>query len=258
MDDGQRLKKLEEAVASLTRKPSVDAHKLGALLGAYLALPTLRGFWPLSSLDASNNPYDIGGQARHLTNNGTATFSNEADLVPVVNLNGSTQYLSRTSEAGLTITGALTAMAWVKFNALGTAGVTNRPVMGKSPSTYAWWFGVDANVSGAATFQVSTNGTTVVAVTTPSGVIELGRWYFMGVRFTPSTELKLWVMENEYTLTSGVPASLANNAGAVEIGRLIGAQYLNGSVALPWLGGAAVPDKAVKRVIDAGRGLFGR
>ena len=258
MDMALRLKDLEEKVARLTRKPSASVHKLGALMGAYMALPSTRAFWPLSSLDASNNPQDVSGQGRHLTNNGTATFSAEDDLTPVVNLNGSTQYLSRASESGLTITGALTAMAWVKFNALGTAGVTNRPVMGKSPSTYAWWFGVAADVSGAMTFQISNDGTAVVALSTPSGVIELGKWYFLAMRYTPSSELKGWVMETEYTRTSGVPASLANNAGAVEIGRLLGNQYLNGSVGLPWLGAVAVPDKAIERVINAGRGLFGR
>jgi hypothetical protein len=258
MDLALRVKRLEEKMESQTRKPSVKAHKLGALLGAYMALPGMRGFWPLSSMDANNGPQDVSGQARHLTNNGAATLGTEDDLVPVVTLNGSTQYLSRASESGLTITGALTALAWVKFNALGTAGVTNRPVMGKSPSTYAWWFGVDANVSGAMTFQVSSNGTALIGVTTPSGVIELGKWYFLAMRYTPSTEIKGWVMEAPYALTSGVPASMANNAGAVEIGRFVSGQYLNGSVALPWLGAMAVPDKAIERVLDAGRGLFGR
>lgn len=258
MDLALRVKRLEEKMESQTRKPSVKAHKLGALVGAYLALPGMRGFWPLSSVDASNNPQDVSGQARHLTNNATATLSVEDDLIPAVNLNGSTQYLSRASESGLTITGALTAMAWVKFNALGTPGVTNRPVMGKSPSTYSWWFGVAADVSGGMTFQISNTGTAVIALSTPSGVIELGKWYFLAMRYTPSAELKGWVMDTEYTLTSGIPASIASNTGALEIGRVLGNQYLNGAVCLPWLGGVNVPDKAIARIIDAGRGLFGR
>lgn len=255
----RRLRRIEDDLARLQRKPSVDVHKFGALMAAYQALPGMRGFWPLSSLDAGNNPSDISGQERHLTNNGTATPGTHNDLIPTISLNGTSQYLSRPSEAGLTITGAFTALAWVKFNALGVAGVSHRPVMGKSPNgtNHSWWFAVDANSAGAMVWNISNTGSVLISLGTPSGVIEIGNWYFLAMRYTPSSELKGWVMEAEYILTTGVPASLFNNSGAFEIGRVLGTHYTNGVMALPWLGAQAVPDRAIERIIESGRGLFG-
>ncbi len=84
------------------------------LAGAALGLPQLRAYWPFTSVNEGGNVYDLSGQARILTNNATATFST-SDLRAYGVTNGTSQYFSRATEAGLEFTGAMTVLGWWYF-----------------------------------------------------------------------------------------------------------------------------------------------
>lgn len=74
-----------------------------SVISQFLALPVLRGFWPMSAVShtAADQARDISGNGNHLTNNNVSTFGYEStSLIPQVSFNGTTQYLSRADAGG--------------------------------------------------------------------------------------------------------------------------------------------------------------
>ena len=51
-------------------------------LGAYLALPGLRGFWPFTSVDESGNIIDLSGHGLELAINGNPDINYHNNVVP--------------------------------------------------------------------------------------------------------------------------------------------------------------------------------
>jgi len=100
------------------------------LISPLLALPGLRGFWPMSSFNEAGNAYDMSEQGRVMTYNGNPLYNYDG-VVPYVALDGIGDFLSRADEAGLDIIGTetyvdgavhgLTLGGWFYFdNALGS------------------------------------------------------------------------------------------------------------------------------------------
>ena len=103
---------------------------------------------------------------------------------------------------------------------------------------------------------VSSNGT---AETTVDSTITLAldAWYFLAMRFTPSTELALWVNDNKTTETSSIPASIDSNSSDFEIASKDGGSLLmTGRYSLGALCCAALPDRAIARLYNRGLPLF--
>lgn len=221
-------------------------------IARFLGLPGLRGFWPMSSVDNAGAVYDLSGQGRTLTNTGTATFAATTPGLPYGVFNGSTQYLSRADEAGLDITGALTFGGWFYSADLsstrgligkwGTAGASGGYLLYQSSG------GVAAIIEDGSGNTYQRGGETVLVNT----------WYFIAGRYTPSTELALWVNNTKTTNTTSIPASLRNNAIDFRIG-VYGspaANFLNGRAALGFLCAAALADAQITDLYNSTRGLF--
>lgn len=226
---------------------------LGDVYGTIVMSPGLRAFWPLSSMDAGFSPSDVGGQARHLSNNGTVTYG-QIGGIPYASLNGSTQWLSRADEAGLDITAGLTFGAWMYCN---TNGVLYMP-MGKFGASGNFGYGIQrlatnfyrANISGDGTTQTFSEFTSVSPVTT---------WEFVVARFTPSTELAIFVNDAFKKETVSIPASIFSGNGNFAIGRYDGgpSQYFPGRIALPFLCAATLTDAQILRMYTISRSFFG-
>lgn len=231
----------------------------GSVINRFLALPELRALWPFSSVNESGNVYDISGQGRILTNNGTATRSLYNFIVPYMSFNGSSQYLSRADEAGLDITGNLTMGGWFYFNALGTAnqeGLLGKHNTTGSQRSYAFYL----NTSNGIVFQVSVNGGFGAgnANTIDSAALQTGKWYFVVARFTPSTELALFVNNVKTTNTTSVVASIFNSTAAFEIMRRnVALTYTNGLASLCFVTASALSDVLISELYNSTRGLFG-
>jgi hypothetical protein len=111
-----------------------------ALRSIPLLFPNLRGVWLMNQW-ATGFIYDLTGQARHMSTNGTIAFQQHTNnLLRYLTLDGSSTYLSRASEAALEITGTLSVMGWFYKT---TAGTT-LPLISKtstlSASTNLAWF----------------------------------------------------------------------------------------------------------------------
>lgn len=231
-------------------------------ISAGLMLPALRAFWPMSSADESGNALDLSGQGRTLSYNGNPAYS-AVGLAPFLNLDGAGDYLSRADEAGLDITGTettvgaalrgLTILGWFEADAFGAAA----GLMGKWAAAGNRSYLLYKLAADTPRFSVSGDGTAEVAVTAASAMT--AAWYCIAGRFTPSTELALFVNGVKTTNLAGVPASIYSGNASFTIGGYDSpvANFLDGRPSLCALCAAALPDCFVNAFYEQTRALYG-
>lgn len=236
---------------------------IGNVLASYMALPGLVGFWPMSSVQRSTgNAYDLSGQGRTLTYNGNPAYTYFNGLVPYIDLDGTGDYLSRADETDLDITGAetiyttgaagLTIGAWVWFDAAGGTEVA----MSKwnptgNQASYLLW----KSNGELGSFDVSSNGSAATEIQGSS--ITSATFTFLVGRFTPSTELAVFVNSAKATNTVSIPASIFVSTAIFTIGgRSDAASLVNGRVALAFLCANALGDDLISSLYQTSRVIF--
>ncbi len=233
----------------------------------FQALPGLRGFWPMSSFDESGDAYDLSGQGRTLTYNGSPEYAHDG-LIHYIDLDDATSdYLGRGDEAGLDI--------------LGNESYVDSDARGLTMGGWCWWdtrpstpneahFMAKRDDPGDRSYYlrqwqtgemqalVSGNGVAEVDAET-TDALTLGAWHFAVMRFIPSTELLLFFDGTSYTDTVGVPATIFNSAGDFAIGRpgSINSYYMDGRASLCFLCACALGIGAIRSLYQQSRALFG-
>jgi len=247
---------------------------LANAVSTILALPGLRGFWPLSSVDyaTATQGRDIAGGGYHLANNNGVTFGYWANsLIPVANFNGVNQYLSR-ADGGVAnwadIRGTETYIAagqrgltlgcWFNSNSL-TADQTLISKYGAA-GTRSYFLVARGDVAGdPVQLFISDDGTNTTTLNS-AGAYPANTWTFAAGRFNDAlagTEMAVWIND---TRTDGATArnSIFDSAQAFGIGALtIPSAYMSGSISLAFLCAAACSDAQVLNVYQQTRALFG-
>lgn len=257
MSDGgtaQRLAQLEEAFRRLVL-PEKPAPSLGQYIGQHQALPVLRGFWPMSSIDSSNQVIDLSAQDRTLAWTSTVNRGIHNELVPYSEFNGSSSFLSRADEVGTSITGHVTIGGWFWFDIASAdqCMITKWLTTGNQRS-YGMNF---ANSGDQAQFFVSSNGTAVTTVT-GSTVLTTGRWYHIVGRYFSGTSLTVFVDgEQDGINTTSIPASIFDSTATFRIGALgDGSQFLDGRATMCFLLNYPLESSLIKRLYVSGRQMF--
>jgi len=231
---------------------------------AFLALPALRGFWPMSSFNENGDAYDLSGQGRTLTYNGNPTY-NYSSLIPYIDLDGVGDWLSRADEAGLDIAGTETYVAgtaqgltmgcWLQFDDL----LANEYIISK-------W---DPGVAAQRSYRLMQVNTDVVRFSIHDGAnaddvdssdtISTTGWHFCVGRFIPSTEVAIWLNRVKDTTVAGIGASIQNSASPLRIGSTAtGGSPLDGRVSLAFLCAAALSDSIISALFQQTRAMFNR
>ena len=237
---------------------------LAQYMASVLALPGLRGFWPMSAYNASGNAFDQSGNGRLLTYNGNPTY-NWDGLAPYIDLDGTGDFLSRADEAGLSITGTETYVAnpgltlggWWYFESLGTV---DRMMAKDVNPNHSYILRVHNNTGqSAVNFQISVNGTGFTSsISASDDTISTGNWFFIAGRFTPSTEVAVWVNGTKFTNTSSIDASIFDGSSAFRIGaNSSGNNPMTGRASLCFLCAAALSDAMVGNLFSQSRAIFG-
>ncbi len=236
-------------------------YALGSTVGAYQLLPGLRGVWPMSSINSGGDVYDLSGQLRTLTQTGAPTlgYATTLGLGPCLTMDGSTQWLHRNDEGGLAITGAMTCGLWFRLNDLVSPEV-DRHLLSKWVATSnqrSWSLYVD-EADGYIEADITTDGSTVKAVLNDDETFA-NCWYFVAMRFTPSTELALFVYDEKWVNITGIPATIYDSTAPLEIGSIGhgGTIDLNGKVSLAFLCAYALSDAEINQLYYLSRPLFG-
>lgn len=225
-------------------------------------LPGARGAWPMSSISENGTISDLAGQTRNLSRPSGGTVGSTG-LAPHYTFNGTTDYLSRADEAGLDITGTettvdapgLTMGGWFRFD-----------VLGATEACISKWNGSTANRSyflqklntDVAQFGVSSDGGAVnVSNVSSTSTLAATTWTFMAGRFTPSTEVAVWVNGVKTVNVAGIVASIFDSNAEFDIGRLASpGSYLDGKASLCFLCASALPDSIVQALYHHTKYLF--
>lgn len=169
----------------------------------------------------------------------------------------SLQYLSRADEDALSIHNDLTCGCWVYFDAESTGVATG--ILGK-------WYAVGNEYSyvlyktsdNILTFAVSTDGVNIVSVNDSGENYAESQWFYVVGRFTPSTELALFVNGSWYINTTDIPATIFNSSEDFEIGRYNRSNYLDGRVSQAFVSAYSIPDRFICSMFSHAKALYMR
>lgn len=240
----------------------------GQAASSILALPALRAFWPMSSVDytVASRARDIAGGGYHLSDNNTPVFGYD-QLAPYVEFDGVDQYLSRADGGGgnwADILGTeayvqpkdngLTLGAWVNFDR--AIGTTER-IIGKDDLGAQRSYMLQRTAVGNIRFLVSQNGAAVVNVDSTQSPTDMGGWYLLIGRFEPSTALTVFVNGQSTQNLAGVPANIWDSTTAFTVGASgVPGSYLPGKESLCWLCATALSDSIVTALFHQTRKLY--
>jgi hypothetical protein len=199
----------------------------GHAVSMALMFPYLRGLWSFSSIDELNKVYDYSGQGRVLSN-GTAfpTFGYKGLMNYGDYVRANSQYMTRADEAGLSITGALTIMAWVYFDALSTGNDTGIISKWYIPVLAQGSYLLHKDAANIFKFSITRDGTTVTTIGDAGVNYSASKWFFVAGTFNPQTSMKLFVNGNWYTLVAAIPASIYDGTEALRFGSYNRGNYL--------------------------------
>lgn len=243
----------------------------GNAVSFYLSLPGLRGFWPGGTFDyqAGSNVgvNDLSGNALNLSKTSSPYPEVRADgtILPAYmyfagnnaqdfRVSSRSEYQITGTEAGINVPG-LTLGCWVNMNSgtMNIEGIMGCGIASTNTRAYALYW----DASYFPTCQISSAGTAWNNVLAGSDALVAETWYFHAMRYTPSTELKLWVNDASFTDTTSVPASLNTTANPFAVGG-IGENVINmkGKVCYAFLCAAAVPDLHIELLYELTRPMF--
>lgn len=244
----------------------------GNIISAYMQLPGLIAFYTggigntTSTSVLRSTPTTL-----HLTRAGTPyEFFTTTGLRRIVYFSGTTDHfyavdsaynsiLGTENTVGATVRG-MTVMAWVFPTT--AVGSSETAISKWNTSNQRSWV-LERNASGPANLAVSGNGTSAVSATGTTSIAQNG-WHFIAGRFTPSTEIKVWMGNSSgletATNTTSIPASLHNSTARLAVAaRNSGgtpSQLWTGYMTLIALCRASLYDMFVENLFDMTRPMF--
>lgn len=248
-----------------------------SLVSSFMAIPGLRALWPMSSVyhTAASQARDVSGSDNHLTNNNAALLGYDTanSLVPLVDLNGTTQYLSRADGgannwADITGTEAyvpaaqrgLTFGMWMGFdNAIGVGEFLFSKWAGAGTFSYHLYRGG----GGFPTFRISSTGNNAFLVVSTKPGTHNER-HFIVCRFNPATpQIDIFVdprfPADFDSNAAGIPASIFPGTAPVVLGGTgLGTTLLNGKIGITFLSACACSDALIFQLYEQSRTLFNR
>lgn len=187
----------------------------------FIDLPGLRGYWPMSAVDFLGNAKDHSAASSDLARSGAPTFGfdgNSYVQMGVANdfLQGSTsaQSISGTETWIDPAIRGLTVGCWLN---LGTLPPTDRGLVTRWYTPPNRSYALYLVSAGVCIFGVSSNGTLFQYA--QSAGIATGQWTFLVGRFTPSTEVAVFVNGVKVTNTTSIPAATFTATATFEVGR---------------------------------------
>ncbi len=217
----------------------------------FVRLPGLAGYYPMGIRNQSGHAVEHSGANANLLQTGTCATGYDGNSF--AHLGNGTNYLFG---AGLyQITGLET---WISSSIRGlTLGcwvmVDSYPsIQGGICSKFGvitdYGYSLLVHTANEFRFIVSSNGSATFAA---DGIVpNLGQWYFVAGRFTPSSEVALFVDGNKDVNTTAIPASINVSAQAFELGRYLvdNARILHGKVRDVFICASALSDALIEEI----------
>jgi len=183
----------------------------------------LVGYWPLdgNALDASGN-----GNNGIISGNVVPTADRHGNAgAAMMFAGGANDKIDLGDRLQFQITGAMTVCAWAYLDSTSSVhGTRNSRIIAKmgAGGSRSWSCGIEKSAGGIAfpaTFQVASNGSTIVGVSDDAS-LPLDQWVHFASVYTPGVSLQVYLNgELAAIRTTGVPASQFSNNG---VGALVG------------------------------------
>lgn len=217
-----------------------------------LNLEGLRVFW-VAGPNNGTVVRDLSGNGMDLTINNSApttTINQSAyfDFTPA-----STHYLSRADEATLETPDGLTVITGGVLDTLAASVYAFTAKRGAAANNIGWELRKQATTIDTLRFSVSTDGSTLVSVTSTTKMAADTPFVIAG-RFTASTELAAFLLTaDDYekaTNTTSIPATIFDGNKALGFGAYgDGVRIMDGKLAFGIVCAAALPDEVIRRVM---------
>jgi hypothetical protein len=244
------------------------------LAGAYLSLPVLKGFWPMTATGSAQTPVrDISGNGLDLINTGQAQLcyapSNKKPPAIFFGAAG-TDRLYRADEAAFStswtaagITGVsrgLTAGAWVRPLDIATATETIIGQWDNGANDRSWCIQLQIT-TGYPNARISSNGTATDGRTYQTA-LENNKWYFLCLQASPSAQddyLRMWV-DDDYESVAHGETDINNSAANFGIGHSYNsgspAAYYEGYLGMSFLCGGNIRASNILRLYNMTKHFF--
>jgi hypothetical protein len=234
-------------------------------VSSFLALPGLRGFWPMSSVGVAGQAIDLQGLGNHLTLNGNPVINHE-NLISFFEYDGTGDFHSITDAASgnaFDILGTetyidssvrgLTVGGWFWFDALGSQ--ESLIVKGAGAAATSAFF-LDKLATNEIRFLISDGAAFQGAA---SAVVAATTWYFIVGRYIPSTSIDVIVNNVYVTDVVGVPAAAQNVAADLNIASFnSGVVFLlDGRASLCFMCASALNTAQISALFHQTRAMFG-
>jgi hypothetical protein len=241
-------------------------------ISAFLSLPSLVGFWPMSSVDAANSGvfYDISGNGRTLTNNATVQAGFFGKMPRASFTAASSQYLSRPDETGLDIIGnesyvesssrGLTYGGYFYHNNNSTGdsqALLSKTLGGANTSWYS-----RRNLVNKKIQCVIDSGSSSANVFSTS-VIDDSQLYFFAFVFVPGSSANIYISlpgqeQLEKTTLATTITTIQNTASPLALGAFgIPSNYLEGFCSGCFLCAAQVSEDRLNDLYASTKGIGG-
>lgn len=193
-----------------------------------------------------------------LTNNNTATFttgkiSNSTSLVRASNQKFT---ITNASQSGLSITGSMSAQAWVKIGTAPTAG-QNYTILGKADATFANAYAF-VYTNSAGTFVLrSLLGNGVLVETSKTQTLTAGTWYHLVFVYTASTGIvETFVNGSSLGTNTGYSTAIGTNTDSFIIGNDVnGSANYDGMIDEVGIWNRILSSTEVTNLYNSGSGL---
>lgn len=217
----------------------------------FVRLPALMGYWPMGIRSLTGDVVEHSGTGTDLVEQGSCPVGFDGNSYvhlgdganylwssPAGQIDGSETFVS-SSINGLTLGG------WFLIETIptDTVGLISRAV---APPDFGYNLGLTVDMEPR--FQASGNGSAVPFV--EASAIPTDQWIFLAARFSPSTELAIFVNSNKDVETVAIPAALNVSAQRFEIGRYAADddRVVHGKVRDVFLCAAALSDETIEEV----------
>jgi len=237
------------------------------LISPYLALSGLRGFWPMSAFDDNGMALDLSGNGLHLTLAGSTIFGYDFGIVPYAEYGaGGSDRHQHADDPKLDISGT---EAYVDANYRGFtfgAWVYQDPAAGGNE-----WIMSKGSAGGAGQYWLTNNN--VIGQGWRGGIRGPGGdfntpffgtlpvddiWYFLVMRFIPSTEIRLFANMVSVVNVAGPEASIVNTALSFQLAEFttIPGGEFHGRLSSVFICATAISDEALSSVFQQTRSAF--
>jgi len=189
----------------------------------FVRLPGLLAYWPCGIRSATATLIEHTGNSLHLTQVGTNETGYDGNSY--THLGNGTNYFYSThpqfavdgletfiepSIRGLTLGG------WFLTDG---SGITNTGMLGRDNLSPNRGYSLYWTPTATPSFLMSSTGANVLVATGPA--TSLGPWHFIVGRFTPSTEVAIFVDGVKVENTTAIPASINISTAQFELGRYL-------------------------------------